>query len=89
MRFLEARVQTDASVVEQILSNLLDNATKYASHAKDRRILLDARTSTGGFRSPFETTAPAYLPRLFDGCFVRSPSPRMTPPIPLRESVLG
>src|SRR5262249_39928024 len=39
------RIRTDASVVEQILSNLLDNASKYANGAVDRRIHLDIETS--------------------------------------------
>lgn len=38
-------VRTDASVVEQILANLVDNATKYAKGAADRRIHLDVETS--------------------------------------------
>lgn len=35
---LSTRVQADASVVEQILLNLVDNACKYAASAEDRRI---------------------------------------------------
>jgi signal transduction histidine kinase len=34
------RLRTDASVVEQIMFNLVDNATKYASRADDKRIHL-------------------------------------------------
>lgn len=34
----EARIRTDASMVEQILANLVDNAAKYANTAADRRI---------------------------------------------------
>jgi signal transduction histidine kinase len=37
----EARVRVDLSVVDQILSNLVDNAVKYAGDAPDRRIHLD------------------------------------------------
>ena len=36
----EWKVATDASAVEQILSNLVDNACKYARAASDRRILI-------------------------------------------------
>jgi signal transduction histidine kinase len=39
----EARLRTDASVVSQVLLNLVDNASKYASASKDRRIHLEAR----------------------------------------------
>jgi signal transduction histidine kinase len=34
------RIRTDASLVEQILSNLVDNATKFANGASDRQIHL-------------------------------------------------
>jgi signal transduction histidine kinase len=37
-----ARLRTDVSVVGQILSNLVDNACKYAGATSDRRIHLDA-----------------------------------------------
>jgi len=36
------RVRTDASAVEQVLFNLVDNACKYAARAEDRRIHLTA-----------------------------------------------
>lgn len=42
----ELHVTTDITAVEQILFNLVDNAAKYASSAKDRRVHLAAR-STG------------------------------------------
>jgi signal transduction histidine kinase len=38
-------VKADASAVEQILFNLVDNAGKYASSAKDRRIHLSAQAN--------------------------------------------
>jgi signal transduction histidine kinase len=38
-------VRTDISVVDQILSNLVDNAVKYAGGAADRRIHLDVTPS--------------------------------------------
>jgi signal transduction histidine kinase len=38
-------LRTDASVVEQILANLVDNAAKYAHGASDRRIHLDTAVS--------------------------------------------
>lgn len=42
----EILVETDPAAVDQILSNLVDNACKYASDAKDRRLHLTAeRTS--------------------------------------------
>jgi signal transduction histidine kinase len=37
----ETNVRVDLSVVDQILSNLFDNAVKYAASASDRRIHLD------------------------------------------------
>ena len=37
----QANVRVDLSVVDQILSNLVDNAVKYAGGATDRRIHLD------------------------------------------------
>ncbi|HWE39836.1 MAG TPA: HAMP domain-containing sensor histidine kinase [Isosphaeraceae bacterium] len=40
-----ARVRVDLSVVDQILSNLVDNAVKYAGDAPDRRIHLDVAPS--------------------------------------------
>jgi len=36
----DARIRTDASMVEQILANLVDNASKYANASDDRRIHL-------------------------------------------------
>jgi signal transduction histidine kinase len=42
----KANVRVDLSVVDQILSNLVDNAVKYAGSASDRRIHLDV-ASTG------------------------------------------
>lgn len=41
----EVTLRTDASIVEQILSNLLDNATKYASTSGDRRIQVSCELS--------------------------------------------
>lgn len=41
----QARVRVDLSVVDQILSNLVDNALKYAAEASDRRIHLDLAPS--------------------------------------------
>src|SRR5262249_33855128 len=41
------RIHTDVSVVEQILLNLVDNATKYANGSLDRRIQLDCAASDG------------------------------------------
>lgn len=38
-------IHTDVSIVEQILANLVDNATKYARGASDRRIHLDIAAS--------------------------------------------
>jgi signal transduction histidine kinase len=43
----EARVQGDATAIEQILFNLVDNACKYAASATDRRITIDARVAAG------------------------------------------
>ena len=37
----QANVRVDLSVVDQILSNLVDNAIKYAGSAADRRIHLE------------------------------------------------
>jgi signal transduction histidine kinase len=44
---LALRVRADASAVEQILLNLVDNACKYASSASDKRIELEAGRSDG------------------------------------------
>ncbi len=41
----QARLRVDVSVVDQILSNLVDNAVKYASDAPDRRIHVDVATA--------------------------------------------
>ncbi len=38
---VQSKIRTDVSVVDQILSNLVDNAIKYAGGASDRRIHLD------------------------------------------------
>jgi signal transduction histidine kinase len=43
----EASVLADASAVEQILFNLVDNAAKYAASAADRRIEISADTAGG------------------------------------------
>jgi signal transduction histidine kinase len=46
------QVRADASAVEQILFNLVDNACKYAASASDRHIHLRAgRTAQGAFLS--------------------------------------
>jgi signal transduction histidine kinase len=45
-----AVVRADASAVEQILFNLVDNACKYAASAADKRIHLVAETAAGGGR---------------------------------------
>jgi signal transduction histidine kinase len=41
----QANVCVDISVVDQILTNLVDNAVKYAGGATDRRIHLDVATT--------------------------------------------
>jgi signal transduction histidine kinase len=46
-RIPEVRLRTDVSMVEQILSNLVDNAAKYARLATDRRIQLAASATSG------------------------------------------
>lgn len=46
----DARVTVDPLAVEQILFNLVDNACKYASHASDRRIILNARVDPRSVR---------------------------------------
>jgi hypothetical protein len=38
---IDANVRANVSVVDQILSNLIDNGLKYAGRAKDRRIYLE------------------------------------------------
>jgi len=43
----ELRVRADPAAVEHILHNLVDNACKYASTARDRRIHLEARVENG------------------------------------------
>jgi signal transduction histidine kinase len=43
----EAAVATDAGLLQQVLSNLLDNACKYSREADDRRIWLRARSEPG------------------------------------------
>lgn len=44
----QAVLRTDPAAVEQILFNLVDNASKYAAHAADRRIHLAAAFSLAG-----------------------------------------
>jgi signal transduction histidine kinase len=44
---LDTLVSADASAVEQILFNLVDNACKYAAGAADRRLHLESRRSRG------------------------------------------
>ena len=41
----DARIRTDVSMVEQILANLVDNASKYANTSADRRIHLHFKVS--------------------------------------------
>lgn len=41
-------LHTDAAAVEQVLFNLVDNASKYASNCSDRRIHLELRSRDGG-----------------------------------------
>lgn len=43
----DRRLQTDVSVVAQVLFNLVDNAAKYAAEAVDRRIHLDLSWQSG------------------------------------------
>ena len=55
----DARIRTDASVVEQVLANLVDNAAKYANGASDRRIHSTSRPRGRAWRCRSGTTARA------------------------------
>ncbi|MEX2558307.1 MAG: HAMP domain-containing sensor histidine kinase [Pirellulales bacterium] len=66
---LARRVRTDASAVEQVLFNLVDNACKYAAGAIDRRLNLDVaagrRSVEIRVRDHGPGIAPAQARRLF------------------------
>lgn len=55
-------IQTDATAVEQILFNLVDNAAKYASRGQDRRIHLDWRYVAGKLRISISDHGPGIQP---------------------------
>ena len=63
------QVRTDPGAVEQILMNLVDNSTKYAQGARDRRIHLHARRTDGSIALRLRDHGPGIAesaePRLF------------------------
>jgi len=58
-----AAVRADASAVEQILFNLVDNACKYAAAAADKRIHLVAEAAAGGRRLKVCDHGPGISPK--------------------------
>ena len=82
------RCELDLSVVDQILSNLVDNAVKYAGSAQ--RPAHSSGRRTGGAMaddSPFATMVLACTRRWSAGCSGRSQSRPMMPRNRRRESV--
>jgi signal transduction histidine kinase len=59
----EVRLRVDRSAVERILSNLIDNACKYARAASDRLIHLDAETDDRAVRLTVSDHGPGIEPR--------------------------
>jgi len=55
--------RADASAVEQILANLVDNSCKYGARATDRRIHLQARPLDGGVAVVVRDHGPGIAPR--------------------------
>ena len=61
---VQASVRADLSVVDQILSNLVDNAIKYARCAEDRRVHLDVEPSGRGLALILSDHGPGLHPRV-------------------------
>lgn len=59
---LEASIRTNASAVEQILLNLVDNSCKYAGHADDKRIHLGVRLAGDRARLTIRDHGPGIPP---------------------------
>ncbi len=66
---LSAIVRADLSVVDQILSNLVDNAIKYAGSAEDRRVHLDVATSGPYLALTVHDHGPGLSPRILRRLF--------------------
>ena len=56
----ESQLTTDVGVVEQILFNLVDNATKYAAGADDRRIVCTAQVAAGRVQLTIRDFGPGF-----------------------------
>ncbi|MGQ3051935.1 MAG: heavy metal sensor histidine kinase [Roseateles sp.] len=73
----DARAAVDTGLVRRALSNLLSNATRYATRGSmiEVRILrVDPRHVSIGVHNRGEVIAPEYLPRLFDRFYRIDPS---------------
>ena len=57
---LPQKLTTDVGVVEQIFSNLVDNAAKYAAEATDRRIHLEAKRVPDGVQFTVRDHGPGF-----------------------------
>jgi signal transduction histidine kinase len=66
---VDSPVRVDLSVVDQILSNLVDNAIKYAGSAEDRRIHLDVEPSGRGLALIVRDHGPGLQPRVIRKLF--------------------
>jgi signal transduction histidine kinase len=65
----QANVRADISVVDQILTNLVDNAIKYAGSAADRRIHLDVASSGGSLALSVRDHGPGLNPSVIRRLF--------------------
>jgi signal transduction histidine kinase len=65
----QANVRVDISVVDQILSNLVDNAIKYAGNAPDRRIYLDVAPAGRWLALTVRDHGPGLHPRVIRRLF--------------------
>ena len=66
---LETSVRVDLSVVDQILSNLVDNAIKYAGSAEDRRIHLEIEPARRGVALILSDHGPGLHPKVIRKLF--------------------
>ncbi len=66
---LDSSVRVDLSVVDQILSNLVDNAIKYACSAEDRRIHLDVEPAGRGLALIVRDHGPGLQPKVIRKLF--------------------
>ncbi len=66
---VDATVRVNVSIVDQILSNLVDNAIKYAGKAEDRRIHLNAVAAGRWLKLTVRDHGPGLAPQVIRRLF--------------------